>query len=472
TNKSKLNCVFVKRTALLSNTEDVFEYHRREGALKRLIPPWSSIKVIKSDNDIKNGSVTILKLKYGPIGIKWIAQHLGYMQNRQFQDRMIKGPFKNWLHTHSFIPDEFSRCIMEDRIDYTPPLGTIGPKYINNAVQTNLHQLFHYRHRILNNDMRLWKLVGTGRRKRILIMGSNGLIGSSLIPLLQTVGEHQVIRMVRHSSSNTHSDLQVVKWDPEKDKINLDDLEGYDVIIHLGGENIFGRWSDSKKQRIVESRVKTMRLLCNSIINLTNPPSTLICASAVGFYGNRGDEVLTEESTLGSGFLSDVCQKWEESTEIAKSIGVRVINTRFGMVLTPRGGILQKLVKPSIFKIGLRMGKENQYISWVSIEDVIGSILYAINNSAVKGPINVVSPNPITMLNFSEILSRVLENKIMIPLNKRILKLVFGEFADNIVLSSSFVLPKKLSYSGYPFMNTDLKDTLRFLLGRQIIEED
>lgn len=225
-----------------------------------------------------------------------------------------------------------------------------------------------------------------------------------------------------------------------------------------------------KKRRLLESRIRTTKLLCNSIINLRNPPSTLICASAIGIYGNQGKDVITEETSSGWGFLSDLCQKWEESTEPVKSIGIRVINARFGMVLTPRGGILQKLVKPSVFKIGLQMSDENQYISWISIEDVIGSILYSIGDSSIKGPVNVVSPNPIKMSDFTRILSYVLENKLKISLTKRALKLALGEFADHIVSSSSFVLPKKLSSIGYPFMNTDLEDTLRLLLGRQIIK--
>jgi uncharacterized protein (TIGR01777 family) len=465
---SKRNHVFVKRVELSSNVEDVFEYHRREGALERLIPPWSSLRVIKKDIDLKDASIVILRLNVGPIGIRWIAQHSGYIQNRQFQDKMIKGPFRYWLHTHSFVPNEHDNCIMEDRIDYSLPFGIAGIDLFNNIVRKNLSQLFYYRHYILKNDMNLYKLVRNNRGKKILITGSTGLIGSALVPFLSTVGDHHVTRMVRPSSTYRNNDSYEVKWDPVKGKININKLEGYDIIIHLSGENIFGRWSDSKKRKLMESRIMTTRLLCDSLVKLKNPPSSLICASAIGIYGDKGIDVITEETPpAGSGFLSVLCQKWEEAAASVKSIGVRLINARFGMILTPKGGMLKKLVEPSIFKIGLRMGSENQYVSWISIEDVLGSILYSIGDSSIRGPVNIVSPNPMKMSDFTKILSNILKNKFIIPITTSTLKPVFGELADYVISSSSFVLPKRLSIAGYRFMNTDLENTLRLLLGRQ-----
>jgi uncharacterized protein len=253
--------VFVKRVNVSSNIEDVFKYHTREGAIERLIPPWSFLRVLKSNNDIENGSIAILRINLGPLGIRWIAQHLGYIQNRQFQDKMIKGPFRYWLHTHSFNPDEFNNCVMEDRIDYSPPFGFGGSKFVNNLIHNNLSQLFHYRHRVLKNDMNLWTLVRRNKGKKILITGSTGLIGSSLVPFLKIVGEHQITRMIRPSSNQNYNDPNVVTWDPDQDKIDVDKMEGYDVVIHLSGENIFGRWSNSKKQRLVKSRIGSTRLL-------------------------------------------------------------------------------------------------------------------------------------------------------------------------------------------------------------------
>src|SRR5918994_1474586 len=305
----KTRNVFIKNTKIPATNKDAFDYHAREGALERLVPPWSILTVTSHEGDIRDGAISTFKVSLGLIGFKWTAVHFGHLQDRQFQDKIAYSP---------------------------PPFGKLGAILLNNIIQNNLNQLFHYRHRILSNDINLWKIAGRSKGQKILITGSHGLIGSSLIPLLTAAGEHKITRLARPSSNRNNTNSHSIVWNPSEDKVNVKDLEGFDVVVHLAGENIFGRWTDSKKQRILESRIKSTRLLCDSLIKLANPPSTLICASAIGFYGNRGDEVLDEESKPGSGFLSDVCQKWEESTETTRDAGIRVVNTRFGVVLTPK----------------------------------------------------------------------------------------------------------------------------------------
>jgi len=465
----KARYVFTKSTKISATNQDTFDYHSREGALERLIPPWSFLTVRSHEGNIKDGATSTFKVRLGFIGFHWKAVHFGYIQDWQFQDKMVEGPFQSWTHTHSFKPDKTGRCKMEDKIAYSPPFGKIGAMLLNNTIQNNLNQLFQYRHRVLSNDLSLWKLAGRIRGQKILVTGSSGLIGSSLIPMLTAAGEQKITRLERPSSRRNSRHSHSLFWDPTNDNVNLKDLEGFDTVIHLAGENIFGRWTDSKKQRILESRVKSTQLLCNSLIKLANPPSTLICASATGFYGNQGNVVLTEESKPGLGFLSEVCRKWEESTQIAKDVGIRVVNTRFGIVLTPKGGILQKLLALSRLGLGFQFGHENQYISWVSVEDVIGSIFYSIINSSIRGPVNVVSPNPVTNLEFSKTLARILNNKLMLPISQKLVKMMLGELADSFIASSTLALPKKLSLAGYKFINPDLEDALRLLLGRQQI---
>jgi uncharacterized protein (TIGR01777 family) len=318
--------------------------------------------------------------------------------------------------------------------------------------------------------------------KKILITGSHGLIGSALIPLLTSIGKHKITRLVRSMNDNNNDNMNIhsitlnkkvdnektIYWDPEHKKLNPHELEGFDIIIHLAGENIFGRWTEIKKQKIFDSRVESTKLLSESLTKLSNPPSLLICASAIGYYGrNRPNELLTEDSNPGQGFLSEVCQKWENTTKDATEIGIRVVNTRFGVVLTPKGGILQKLLGP--FKLGLGItigGNKYQYINWISIEDVIKSIFYSITNTSIRGAINIVSPEPVINLEFLDTLKRIFDTKLSIPINQNITKLIFGEMSDELLSTNTYVIPKRLLSTGYKFFNPELDDTLRFLVGK------
>ena len=433
------------------------------------------MEIIDHTGGINNDDNSIFRIKLGPITFKWVAKHFGYIHNLQFQDKMIKGPFKKWIHTHSFIPQDQNQCIIEDKIDYMPRFGKIGSKIIQKRIQNYLNQLFIYRERILVNDTILEKMTRE-KGKNILITGSHGLIGSSLIPLLTNVGRHKITRLVRKiNNNNTYSspttnkeDKKSIFWYPEYDKLDHNELEGFDIIIHLAGENIFGRWTDIKKQRIFNSRVGSTKLLAKSLTKLSNPPSLLICASAIGYYGDRPNEYITEDSIPGKGFLSEVCQQWEKATHDVTEIGIRVVNTRFGVVLTPKGGILQKLLSPFKLGLGITIGHKNQYVSWVSIEDVIKSIFYSITNTSIKGPVNVVSPKPITNLEFSDTLKKIFNPKLSVSINQNIPKLIFGEMSKEVLSTNTYVIPKRLISTGYKFFNSELEDSLRFLLGKII----
>ncbi len=470
TDKSNNTAFFIKRVKTPFEVHDVFNYHARYRAIDRLIPPWSKLKIIKRNIGLENGATCILELQCGPLKLKWVAKHIGYIQDQLFQDEMIKGPLKAWKHTHSFTPNELGGCIMEDKINYSLPYGLNRFNIVRNRLNKTLCEMFSYRHRILQNDLKLWDLLKENKGKRILISGSTGLIGSALIPLLELAGEHKISRLVRPSSkySFSHNSSNFKVWDPETGIVAPSDLEGFDAIIHLSGESIGGRWSKIKKKRIHDSRVKTTELLCNTIKKLKKPPLTLLCASAIGYYGTRGEEVVTEDTMAGDGFLANLCVDWEAQANSVKDMGIRVVNARFGLILSPKGGILKLLTIAPYLKVGMGLGNGSNVFNWISIEDVIGSILYSVDNTTIRGPVNIVSPNPMNASDFFEIISKIQENQIFLRIGSGFMKRAIGDFADTINDSNGVVKPQKLLAAGYPFMTPSLEDAIRLLLGRQI----
>ncbi len=294
----------------------------------------------------------------------------------------------------------------------------------------------------------------------VLISGATGLIGSALIPELEA-GGHKITRLTR--SPKAAGD---VGWDPEAGTID-GDLEGTEAVVHLAGESIAeGRWTPEKKRRIVESRVKGTRLLAEKISTLSPPPAVMVSTSAVGLYGDRGDELLTEESGPGTGFLPDVCQEWEAAAEPAREAGIRVAHPRIGVVLSTEGGALATTLP--IFKLGGggKIGSGRQWVSWVALDDVVGAMIHALTDASVEGPFNVGSPNPTTNAEYTKVLGKVLGRPTILPLPAPAIRVMLGEVADALLLASQRMEPAKLEVTGYGFRYPHLEDALRHLLGR------
>jgi hypothetical protein len=297
---------------------------------------------------------------------------------------------------------------------------------------------------------------------RILLTGSSGLIGQALLSFLTADG-HKVVSLTR---SQTHASGRHILWDPAAGTIDADDLEDFDAVVHLAGESIVGRWTAEKKARILESRVKGTRLLCESLAHLRSRPIVLVSASAIGFYGDRGDRVLDEESPAGSLFLSEVAKAWEAATEPARRNGIRVVNLRIGFVLSQAGGGLAAMLLPFKLGVGGRVGSGRQYLSWIAIDDVVGAISHAILSDALRGPVNAVAPHPVTNREFTKTLGRVLWRPTIFPLPVFAAHLVMGEMANELLLASTRVEPKRLLASGYEFRFPQLQGALRHVLGK------
>jgi uncharacterized protein len=292
------------------------------------------------------------------------------------------------------------------------------------------------------------------RAMRVAVSGASGLIGAAVVRRLQAAG-HQISRLVRGAPKAGE-----IQWNPTG-AVDLGGLEGCDAVVHLAGESISGRWTPTKKSKILNSRVQGTMTIAAALARLQQKPKVLVNASAIGYYGPRGDELLDESSASGNDFLSEVARQWESATEPATRADIRVVMLRFGVVLSGQGGALAKMITPFRMGVGGRIGSGTQWMSWVSLDDVAGAVEYAITNSSLRGPVNVVAPSPVSNEEFTKRLGEVLHRPTIFPMPEFAVKLAFGEMGETLLLGSQRVVPKKLQESGYKFAHPELKDALR-----------
>jgi len=289
---------------------------------------------------------------------------------------------------------------------------------------------------------------------KIVVSGSSGLVGSPLVQALEARGD-TVARLVHGR-----------QWDPDRNLIDRTSLEGSDAVIHLAGENIFGRWTEAKKQRIRDSRVRGTRLISNTLVALTRPPTVLLAASAVGYYGDRGSQTLTESSSPGHDFLAGVAREWEEATGSAARAGIRVVNMRFGIVLSPAGGALGKMLTPFRLGLGGPIAGGTQYVSWIARPDLVAAIQHVLDKRDVAGPVNLTAPNPVTNREFATTLGKVLGRPALVPVPAFALRMAFGADGAAMLQAGQRALPERLLASGFQFAFPTIEAALRHLLAR------
>ncbi|HTS34705.1 MAG TPA: TIGR01777 family oxidoreductase [Candidatus Solibacter sp.] len=293
---------------------------------------------------------------------------------------------------------------------------------------------------------------------RVLVSGASGLVGSALVPAFRSAGAH-VVRLTRPGAAAGNGGDERIPWDPSR-PLAPEAVSGFDAVVHLAGESIVGRWTEAKKARIRESRIPATTNLAKALAAAKDRPAVFLSASAIGYYGNRADEVLTEEAAPGTGFAADLAREWEAATTAAAQAGIRTVQIRTGIVLATNGGALPKMLPAFKLGVGGKVGSGQQWMSWVDLQDVVGAIHHLLRSDLVNGPVNVVAPRPVTNAEFTKILAGVLSRPAIFPMPAFAARLAFGQMADELLLASQRVEPMRLIESGYPFRFGELRASL------------
>ena len=448
---------FVLRSQIAAPARDVFAWHARPGALQRLNPPWEPAELVRLDG-IRDGDIAELRVGLGPVKQRWVARHRDYIEGRQFADEQIEGPFARWLHVHRFEQKNGSACLYEDDVTYELPLAGLGRAVGGDFIRRKLERMFAYRHAVVASDLERHQSAPRSPLT-IAISGATGLIGSALSAFL-TTGGHRVLPLVRRPARRPDE----IAWDPTRGEIERDKLEGLDAVIHLAGAGIADeRWTAARKREIHDSRVAGTRLISATLASLRRPPSVLVSASAIGWYGERSG-VVDESAARGEGFLADICADWETAADAARAAGIRVVHPRIGIVLTPAGGALAKMLTPFKLGLGARLGDGSAPVSWVAIDDVLGALHFALYHRALEGPFNVTAPAPTTQGKLATALGQALHRPSALRVPAAALRLLLGELAES-VLAGATVLPARLLTAGFHFHHPTLAGALGYLLG-------
>ncbi len=471
-------------SALPVEIDKAFEYHARSGALERLIPPWEKISILRSgqankpppdsfdfrsDNSLAPGTEVLLKLNlFGPFSVNWLARHERFEPPNCFSDRQIKGPFAAWNHEHRFETIGAGETRLIDEIEFEPPFGFVGAKLGRPTIVQMLEKTFAYRHRVTRDDLAFQSQLveadpSNASSKTIAISGSHGLVGSEIVRLLSVLG-HRIIRLERGKSQQSPS-TQSILWDPQKGLLEPQKLNNIAAVIHLAGVGIGDRrWTAKVKDSLWTSRVDSTQVLVRQLSQLDNPPKAFVTSSGVGFYGSCGDRILKESEPVGSDFLASLAEAWEQASAPMSNVGCRWTAGRLAIVLSPRGGALDKMLGLFRWGLGGRIGSGRQYWSCIGLEDAAAAFVRLALDPNCRGPYNLVAES-VTNADFTQELADAVSRPAIFPAPAFVLKKLLGEMADGLLLASTNAVGTKLRESGYRFRHDTLRQILRSNLG-------
>lgn len=457
---------FERTTTIAASAQELGAWHFRPGAVARLIPPWERIEVVREAAPLVDGAIARFVIHKGPLALPLQALHEGVDPPRRFVDRLERGPLASWRHEHTFEPCP-GGATLRDAITFEQPLGVLGRALLTGPLRRQLERQFAFRHERTRADLTRHAEIAARfgpRALRIGVTGAQGLVGQQLCAFLST-GGHQVVRFVRGAAKAADQR----PWNPTDADAGLDPAQvaDLDAIVHLAGAGIADvRWTEARKREIRDSRTLGTAAVARAIARAGGRPPVLVSASAIGFYGDRGDDPVDERSAAGQGFLPEVVQAWEGATRLASEAGARVVHARFGVVLTAAGGALGKMLGPFQLGLGGPVGSGRQGLSWIALDDLLGALLFALRNDALHGPINLVAPTPVPQRAFATTLGRVLRRPSWAPLPAVAVRALLGEMGQQLLLEGAFVQPAVLQAQGFRFERGDLVQALRHELGR------
>lgn len=457
--------IFRYSSSVPHDRDTVFGYHERPGALARLSPGFGGgvSRIISGPSDgIRPGSRVRMSIavpgSFGRVGVPWTAEHVELRSPEFFRDDMVSGPLRSWEHRHTFT-DEGEATRIDDEVTYDLGPGTLG----EGVFASQLARVFGYRERALRGDLDFLSRL-PGRRGSVVLSGASGLIGNQVAALLGVAG-FRVTRLVRRAATGPGE----ATWDPDRGVLDPGTLAGADHVMHLGGTPILGRFTRAHKRAVLTSRVRSTQLIAETLAGLpaADRPRSFVCSSAIGYYGDdRGDELLQETSSPGHGFLAEVCRAWEAATRSAARAGVRTVNARTGLVLSPSGGLLGALWPLFGAGLGGRIGSGRQWQSWISLDDMASALVHSLVADELEGPVNLVAPQPVRNEEFTRAFARAVHRPAVVPVPAAAVNLALGgEAASAMALASQRVAGARLAESGFVWRHPSLEPALAHMLG-------